>query len=138
MIENVLKEKYADLVSMTKLRQPNYPVIDFEGLLAEYGKDTRRFLAVETVIAIRQQLKESQLEDRTLFAKRGRLIEVPIGTLRYYQKEVGITGPKHTHPDEPVSIIEWNNEMILWDGYHRTLVKMVLGRDTINGYVLTL
>jgi hypothetical protein len=58
--------------------------------------------------------------------------------LLYYQTHTGLEGPKYHNVDEPVSILKNKNQLILWEGYHRALIKIVAGEWNVYGYELEL
>lgn len=138
MSNDLIKDYYPDLITMTKFRQPNYAVIDFEALLARLWGQPASFLTLLEVGVIRQTMKDQKWVEQTCFAQFGRLAEVPFWAMNYYQKEVGIDGPKHSPSDEPVSIAQRGSDLILWNGYHRALVKILAGERSIKGYLLLL
>ncbi len=73
-----------------------------------------------------------------IFKKYGVLKSVRFTEMKYYQKETGIDGPKHTHPEEPVLIIRHKGDLVLYNGYHRALQHISKGKTEIEGYILEL
>lgn len=67
-------------------------------------------------------------------------IESQIGfrEMKYYQDEIDIRG---RHPfsggiDERVWVVRYTNELVLYNGYHRASIRMLMGNDEIQGYVV--
>jgi hypothetical protein len=75
-------------------------------------------------------------QEENIFKKEGVLRNVSIKEMRFYQKPVGIEGPKNTSIKQPVLIIKHNKELILYNGYHRALHFISKGHKRIKGYVL--
>ena len=75
---------------------------------------------------------------KSCFYEFGILSEISFTELHYYQNEVGISGPKSNKIDDPVAILNINNESILWNGYHRAFFKIANNDTTIKGHILTI
>ncbi|HWK03763.1 MAG TPA: hypothetical protein VNS58_09030 [Puia sp.] len=134
-----VKTLYPDLIRQTINRTPqNYEIIDFRQFLLRRYDGSDLFLSAQAIATIRALLIDTFKEERTCFQQYGTLQEVAFTTLNYYQPDVGISGPRHSDIYEPVNILQTDNQLILWNGYHRTFSKMISNNSGIQGYVLPL
>ena len=131
--------EYSDIITMTVNRIPdNYKVIDFRKFLERKLSIAHNFISADIIESLRAKLIAKFNNDKSCFNDFGTLSEISFEDLHYYQNEVGIIGPKHSKSDEPVAILHVGNECILWNGYHRTFLKIVNNDTTIKGYILTI
>ena len=113
----------------------NYEVIDFEKFLLLKLSLTDVFIDLD-IKKLRDKLKSKYSNDDKCFSDFGTLQDFEFNNLLYYQKEIGINGPKNNQLDEPVSILKFGNNNILWNGYHRALSKITSGDKFIQGYLI--
>jgi len=133
------RSQFAILIKTKTLALPTrwvkYEVVDFKQILAYYYPG--KALAVNIDINdFRSPLIAKYGNDRECFVDSGRFTSFLITDLLYYQTDTGIEGPKFHHPEDPVSIIKCNNALLLWEGYHRILMKIVNGQTIIRAYQL--
>lgn len=129
MIELDIKSKFADIISLTKNRHPNYDVICFDKFLERVLSKDNKFIELDTK-------QRDVVRKRGNFKKYGVLSSVNFSELHFYQKDVGIKGPQHTNIDDPVNILKVGECLILADGYHRSLIRIYRGEVSVLGYVL--
>ena len=138
-MKDFLKEEYSTIIQTTINRSPeNYEVIDFKKFLAKEFSSVNEFINIDVVKNIRSRIMVKYNNDKSCFSDFGILKEISFSELHYYQNEIGITGPKFSDINDPVAIINIDNKYILWNGYHRTLLKMAKKEPSINGYVLNI
>jgi hypothetical protein len=112
-----------------------YDVVDFKQVLAYYFP--KLVLAIDIDIHdFRKPLIDKFGNDRDCFKQSGVLQSFNITSLRYYQTDTGIDGPKFHQAQEPVSVIKSGNILLLWEGYHRVLRKIIEQEPVIRGYIL--
>ena len=63
---------------------------------------------------------------------------VAVESLSFYQAEVGIEGPKSSLPDDPVYVVASQNRLVLINGYHRFLYKLLGNGRIMQAYLLML
>jgi len=137
MIRQFLKKEYSELIKMTTFRDPNYEVIEFGAFVRRFLNDPDAF-SEQIFVAVKQQFTELKWNEKTCFREYGQLSDVPYRFLHYYQPEVGINGPWHTSLEEPVNMVRFDGKTILWNGYHRSLVRMLTGYESATGYLVML
>jgi hypothetical protein len=130
--------EYSDIITMTAYRNPNYQVIDFQKFLERKLSVVQNFISADIIKSLRDKIIAEYNNDKSCFNEFGTLSEISFKDLHYYQNEVGISGPKHNNIDEPVAILNVDNESILWNGYHRAFLKIANNNTTIKGYILTI
>jgi hypothetical protein len=128
MLYEQIKSRYFPIITFTKHHIPKYEVIDFVKFIFFHLEINNTFLPESRIISIRNLLKIKSINER----------HIPFTKLHYYQTEVGIEGPKHTPIDEPVNIFLIEGKYILWNGYHRALMKIFEGQLSIKGFVVNL
>lgn len=133
-----IKEEYADIVYLTQNRFPDYYEIHFDMYLTRKLNDTGLFISNLDTNKIFYKLKELYGNYRDCFKEYGELVDVDLRQLKYYQKGVGIDGPKNTKLDEPVFILKIDSQDILFNGYHRTLCFMEENTWIVKAYKLEL
>ncbi|HEX7904677.1 MAG TPA: hypothetical protein VF487_12415 [Chitinophagaceae bacterium] len=138
-VTEYLRAHYPEIIDMTQYHVPeNYEIIDFKKfLIKQFGQEVH-FVDVDRIALLRTALINKYQNEKNCFKYFGSIQEVEFSTLSYYQEEVGIRGPKFHQIDDPVYILQVENMQILWEGYHRALVKIIDGKEIIRGYVLTL
>ncbi len=138
-MKSFIRTEYSDIITMTVNRIPeNYEVIDFRKFLERKLSNVHNFISANIVESIRFKIIAKFNNDKFCFNDFGTLSVISFENLHYYQNEVGISGPKHNNIDEPVAILKIDNKCILWNGYHRSFLKIVNNYTTIKGYVLTI
>ena len=72
------------------------------------------------------------------FRLRGSEVNVFFLEMIYYQDEIDLRGrhPLNGEIDEPVLVVQYESEKVLYNGYHRASFKMLLGNSNILAYVL--
>ena len=138
-VTEYLRKHHAEIIDMTKYHVPeNYEVIDFKKLLIKQFRQDVHFIDANIIATLRATLIKKYQNEKDCFKYFGSIQEVKFSNLSYYQEEVGIRGPKFHQIDDPVYILQVGTTQILWEGYHRALVKIIEGKEAIKGYVLTL
>jgi hypothetical protein len=138
MFYEQIKNRYSPIVAFTKHQIPRYEVIDFMKFIFLHLEINNAFLPESRIVLIRELLKYKSINEREIFAVTGIIEDIPFTKLHYYQREVGIEGPKHTLIDESVNIFLIEGKYILWNGYHRALMKIFEGQLSIKGFVVNL
>lgn len=134
-----IKEEYADIIYLTLNRLPeNYHEINFDMYLQRKLNDTGLFISNLDTKKVYYKLKQLYGNDNDCFKDNGELVEADLRQLKYYQKGVGIDGPKNTKRDEPVFILKIDSQNILYNGYHRTLCFMEENTWIVKAYKLEL
>jgi len=132
----VLKTEYPDLISWTRYMEPkNYEVIDFEKFIQLFFNTNKQLINVGIISEIRNRLISTYGDDQDCIVEKGMLSEIEIESVMFYQKQIGIKGPKNSDINEPVKLVRYGSLNILYNGYHRFLYK-ILSRETIYAYVL--
>jgi len=136
-MKSALKRDHGDIISKTKHSVPeNYEVINFKIYLSRIFSSTNFFIDSERVSSFRKQLLSKFENETTCFKKYGTLKKFEFTDLYYYQEIIGISGPKHSKLNDPVFILKVNKMLVLWNGYHRLLIKMRDGQTSTQGYIL--
>jgi hypothetical protein len=138
MLYKQIKNRYSEIITFTKHQIPKYEVIDFMKFIFFHLEINNAFLPESKIGSIREFLINRRLNEKVIFTVSGIIEDIPFTKLHYYQKEVGIEGPKHTLIDEPVYIFMFEGKYILWNGYHRALLKIFEGHLSIKGFVVNL
>jgi hypothetical protein len=137
-----IRKEYAGLIFKTVNRYPeNSDSIHFDKFLQSKYPHFKRFISEEDILAIKKHfytLYGSAARDEKVIKENGTLRIVRLVDLEYFQRSVGIIGPRHTSVDEPLSIAEFQGRFILINGYHRILLLMINGTEETNAYVLPL
>lgn len=129
----IFKEKYPELIKLTRSRFPDYEEIDFRRLLEYIYPDRQSFINDHGQLSAMLNDKKVKEKDFETF---GTLCEKRLDELFFYQPFVGIQGPRHTDINAPVSFLQVQERTILWNGYHRTLIKLSEKQESIHGYLL--
>ena len=134
-----LMKDYSDIIQSTVNMYPeNYKVICFDKYLDKIFPNLNAFIKADSVGEIRNILNQKYGNDKICIKENGSLQTLKPEELKYYQPTVGISGPKHTKIDEPVYVVNYDSKLILYNGYHRTLIHLLNNRLTIDAYVLTI
>jgi len=131
----IIKSEYNDIISLTKFRQPNYEVIDFEQFLMRRYLLKNVFIELETIKQIRLSLISEFGNEEKCFIEFGTLETFSHTNLNYYQKEVGL---KENVTNDPIFVLNFKGINILWNGYHRVLYNIVKNNRPINGLKLSI
>jgi len=133
----ILRRDYPDIIQSTVHMYPeNYDVILLEEFLKRQFPNLSPFISMDTVVKIKTDLKLKFGNHDSCIKEHGFLKKVKITELRYFQPTVGISGAKHSTMDLPVYVVSNNGTMILFNGYHRTLVHILNEVQEIEAYVL--
>jgi hypothetical protein len=138
MFYEQIKNRYSPIITFTKHQIPRYEVIDFMKFIFFHLEINNAFLPESKIVSIKELLKNKCINEREIFTVTSIIEDIPFTKLNYYQREVGIEGPKHTLIDEPVNIFMFEGKYILWNGYHRAIMKIFEGQLSIKGYVVNL
>jgi len=131
-----LKTEYPHLISWTRYMDPkNYEVIDFEKFIQLFFSIDKQLISEGIISEIRNILISTYGNDQDCIVEKGILSEIEIESVTFYQKQIGIMGPKNTDINEPVKLVRYGNLNILYNGYHRFLYKVLSG-ENIYAYVL--
>ena len=133
----ILKANYSNIIQSTVHRPPNYEVIHFDKFIDILFPNRSPFISSEIIEKIRASLGEKFNRDHHYIKKHGILASIEIEELKFYQPEVGINGPMYTQINEPLYVINHDNKMILYNGYHRILFHILNNHLTIKAYILT-
>ena len=134
----ILKRNFPDIIHSTVNMCPeNYDIIRFDKFLEKTFPNLNAFISSEIIGEIRKTLKQKYGNDSNCVKEHGVLKTVDLSTLKYYQQDVGINGPRHSTIDEPVFVINTGSESILLNGYHRVLFCIIDDKLEINSYTLT-
>jgi hypothetical protein len=131
-------EKYSDIIAMTKFRDPNYPEIQFDKYLERIMPGQNKFITDFDSNKIKNYISKTFGNETTYFQTNGELVEVTFQNLYYYQKTVGINGPKNNDINEPVFVLNIDDMEILFNGYHRTFLHLLNGKKMTKAYRLSL
>ncbi len=68
----------------------------------------------------------------------GSLMTIPFLEMKYYQDEIDIRGrnPLNGGIGEPVLVVQYNSGKVIYNGYHRASINMLVGKNEIQAYVL--
>jgi len=144
-IATKLKTDYPGLIVQRRLFKPEgfetHEEIQFNLLLNKLIPGQDKFVSKEIVNKILKQIDDKfnngiASSDKSYFESHGTLKNISISELKFYQLTVGIEGRQHSAPDKPVYVIKHNSLLILRDGYHRTLLKIMTDKNLIDAYVL--
>lgn len=136
MLKEEICKQYSQIISETKFRNPNYLVISFEKYLKIIFPNHQLFIHDLDTRYIRETLLKRFNNDNDCFKENGLLSTLEFKNLKYYQDEVGINGPMHSDINDPVYIIRFNNNDILYNGYHRGFQQLLKGQRTISTLIL--
>ena len=131
-------EKYSDIISFTKFRDPNYPEIQFDKYLMRLFPELNLFIPDFPSNDVKNYIIKSYGNETTYFKNNGELVDITFQNLYYYQKSVGVSGPKYNDINEPVFVLHLCDKDILFNGYHRSFLHLLNGKKTIKAYKLSL
>jgi hypothetical protein len=135
-MESELLRDYSDIIAMTLHQYLNYNVIDFQKFLFRKLQISTPFLTGNLLSAVKDSFINKYPKHKERFKLFGKKKQMEWSYMTFYQVEVGISGPRNTGIDEPVSVLKFDNKYILWDGYHRALHKIHRGIKTTDCYIL--
>ncbi len=129
---------YSSIIKLTTNQIPNYQIIEFDKFISiKFGLHDS-FIDIDLISNYRYHLVKKYKNTRECFWQFGTLSKVRVGDLKFYQIEVGIEGPQHTDNIFPVSVLNINGDLILFDGYHRLFNKILSNESEIKCYILSL
>ncbi|MGS0747355.1 hypothetical protein [Halpernia sp. GG3] len=146
-MEYTLRTEHPDLLSTQTLMTPNgyrtHSVIKFDLYLQRKFPDKDYFINQDAFADLYQKMINKfnngiKNNNESYFNSSGTLEKITIDSLKFYQKEVGIDGPKHSDINDPVFIIKTNSDFILYNGYHRLLSKIESQEKDIQGFILSI
>ena len=147
-LESKIRSEYLDILGSQSIADFNgdiktHTVIKFDQYLKRKFPNETRFIEQNKYGRVYQKMINKYWggigkNDTSFFQSFGVLKTISIDKLKFYQPTVGINGPKYSSINEPVLIIENDDVLILFEGYHRILTKIELGIRDIQGFVLTL
>lgn len=136
-----LKAEYPDLIYQTIYRNPNYEEIQFNQFLERKFKNAELFHRdpnIKTELDKELKMLYGERFDKYKIFPEGRQItNVLYVSLKYYQAGVGING-SISSISSPVFVLEYKNETILYDGYHRVLQKMGNDELGVDAFILSI
>ncbi len=144
-IATKLKTDFPDLIVQRTLCRPDgfetHDEIQFNLLLNKLIPGQDKFVSQDIVNKLLKRIDDKfnngiASSDKSYFESHGTLKNISISELKFYQLTVGIDGRQHSAPDKPVYVIKHNSLLILRDGYHRTLLKIMTDKNLIDAYVL--
>ena len=132
-------KNYSDIIFEAPSRFPRQQVINLEEYLKRTFPDSDLFIQnFADMVYIRNSLKNRYGDETNCFKKYGRQVDFAFDKLKYYQPDVGISGPRNNEINEPVHVVNYKGTDILVNGYHRTLYHLLCGNLTIKVYHLTI
>jgi hypothetical protein len=134
-VTNYLKSNHAELITITKFQIPNYEVINFSAFLKKQYEYSKPFILEKQIAIIKDNIRAKYGNFDKCIKEHGVKESVHFGDLSYYQTDIGIKGPQFNNLEEPVYILRLNDQIILMNGYHRILIKIVR-QESILGFVL--
>ena len=135
----LIRERYSDIIHSTVNWIPaNYDVICFDKFMDKIFPNLDAFISSKIIGEIRSELISKYGNDRACIKEYGIPGRLKFDELKYYQKEVGINGSRHTQMHEPVYVIELNGLKILYNGYHRVFFQIISNIWDVDAYVLEL
>ena len=141
-ISTKIKKDYPDLIGTMTLAVPGgldtFEIIQFKPFLNNLFPKHDNFISDDLLADMKEKLSNKYGYDKSCFKSFGNLETIAFDKLKYYQLKVGINGPRHTELNEPVSVIQYKDFLILENGYHRTLKKIIQGEKLIQAYILTI
>jgi len=146
-IPTKLKTDYPNLLSKQTLCGPDgiktHDTIKFDILLQSIFPGLSKFISQDTAEKLLQEINNKYnngiaSSDQSFYESHGTLYEIPISELNFYQLKVGINGPQNSTIDKPVYVVKHNDQLILCNGYHRVLTKIMSGDNLIFAYILTI
>ncbi len=142
-MKEFFKENFSDMISQKSITTPegivSYDAINFQKLITRLFSDFDLTISIDRS-NISKKLIDKYKSEKSCFKEHGSLKEYSLTNLLYYQTDTGLEGPKYHDVNEPVSILKYMDLLILWEGYHRTLIKIATDhlKCKINGYELEL
>jgi len=119
-------------------RNETYLEIRFDKFIERLFPQQKKFIERSSFDELRKTLKCRYGNDSDCFVNLGVLQIISIDKLKFYQTNVGVSGPKHSDFEQPVYILKYSNFLLLYNGYHRTLSKIMKNEMEIEGYILSL
>jgi len=131
----------------------NIAGVNFKGSVFDKGFETLNFKTFLHSIYPRERLHTDQHTVGSLqadlartypgfkdewFESNGQISSVLLHELIYYQDEIDLRGrhPLNGNFDEPVKIVSYNDHKVLYNGYHRACMHMLLRQNEIAAYIL--
>lgn len=132
-------ENFSDLIGKKTVLQYDgfitFDIIYFNKLISRlYPKQN---LFIQTDDSLKKDI-DKYVQCKNIFKEKGILKTYNLTSLRYYQIETGIEGPKYHNFEDPVSYLKIDNDVILIEGYHRLLYKISIGSSSLTGYEINL
>lgn len=146
-IPTKLKKDYPNLLGKQTLCGldgiKTHDIIKFDLLLESIFPGLSKFISQDTAKKLLQEIDNKYnngiaSNDQSYYESYGTLHEIPINELKFYQLKVGIDGPQNSKIDKPVYVVKHNDQLILCNGYHRVLTKIMSGDNLIFAYILTI
>lgn len=129
-------EKYHNIIYETVNRIPNYREIQFDKFIEIFFERNNMFLYEIDINEIEIKIRNKYGNLNSCFKQFGEFKIEKIDNIKYYQKGVGIEGPKHSKLEDPVFVIKMGNDKILFNGYHRVLANILKNKKKIRVYEL--
>jgi hypothetical protein len=132
--------KFENLIYRTSFRIPeNYEEIKFLELLEKIFPDTILCTSINAPAQMNELLREKFGNREKCILEYGVKRQVPFLGLKYFQPGVGITGPRHSALEEPLLVVEYKDQLVLMNGYHRSLIRWIRnGESETDAFVLHL
>jgi hypothetical protein len=115
--------------------------LDFELFLKSRFPSKSMFIDTHNRVSIENKLKDKFKESWIkTFERYGRNEAVNLNELLYFQKDVDLRGrhPLNGNIDEPVLVVESGNRKILYNGYHRAAIFLLLNKISINAIIMSI
>ena len=131
-----LKINYADIIVLKN----GYEQIKFESFFSRYFDKTIKLIDNRIIAEKIKDKYPNECDDihKTYFLKYGEEGSILISDLIFYQEYIGINGSRFHDIADPVFVIKYEGKLILWEGYHRILQKMLNKEIFIKSYLLTI
>lgn len=131
-----IESNYSDIIS----KKNGYKQVDFKKFLIRHFNRQISLVDNSNLTKKLQNKFPKEYSDihKTYFINYGHLQTLPIQSLDFYQSYVGIEGPKFHLLNDPVFVVKEKDRYILWEGYHRILIKMINKENLVSSYIISI
>lgn len=133
LITDYLKNNYSDIIS----KKNNYDQIDFKEFLLRKCKNNFFIDNSKTDEKLKIIFDKEYFDiKKNYFIKYGTKQCINFNELMFYQRYMGLEGPKYHELNDPIFVVKDNGKLILWEGYHRVLYKIINGVFEFDCYLI--
>jgi len=137
----IIKDKFPTIKQSMSLHRgtANVLELDFKQIVLDnYGENS--FLENDEIGVIKNEVKRKYNSDfyEDVIEKFGIKTNIDFKDLYYYQEKVEIENLINVNIEKPVSLLKINNKIVLINGYHRALISLLKGNQSIEGFLLEL